>query len=63
MRLPKSIRFRTAFALAFLVTLMWLATAAVTTRQLSGEMDEVFDSALQETGQRILELAVIDVLR
>lgn len=62
MRLPKSIRFRTAFALAFLVTLMWLATAAVTTRQLSGEMDEVFDSALQETGQRILELAVIDVL-
>jgi len=62
MKLPRSIRFRTTVALAFLVMLMWLATAAVTTRQLSGEMDEVFDSALQETGQRILELAVVDVL-
>jgi two-component system OmpR family sensor kinase len=25
-------------------------------------MNEVFDSALQETGQRILQLAVIDIL-
>jgi two-component system, OmpR family, sensor kinase len=57
-----SIRFRSALILSLLVTVMWLATALVTARILTDEMDEVFDSALQETGQRVLELAVIDVL-
>ena len=51
-----------ALILSLLVTAIWLATAGVTARILTGEMDEVFDSALQETGQRVLELAVIDVL-
>lgn len=57
-----SIRLRTAIALSLIVTLLWLATAAVTARLLSSELDEVFDSALQETGQRILQLAVVDIL-
>lgn len=57
-----SIRIRAAVALSLLVTALWLSTAALTARLLSSEMDEVFDSALQETGQRILQLAVIDVL-
>jgi two-component system, OmpR family, sensor kinase len=34
----------------------------VTARLLTSELNEVFDSALQETGQRILQLAVVDVL-
>lgn len=59
---PASIRFRTAVALSMVVTLLWLAAAAATSRLLLREMSEVFDSALQETGQRILQLAVIDVL-
>lgn len=59
---PASIRRRTAVALSLGITLLWLATAAMTSRILSNEMGEVFDSALQETGQRILQLAVIDVL-
>lgn len=62
MKLPTSIRFRAALSLSLVVTLLWLAAAAVTSRLLSNEMSEVFDSALQETGQRILQLAVIDVL-
>lgn len=62
MKSPASIRFRTAVALSLGVTLLWLATALVTARLLTAEMAEVFDSALQETGQRILQLAVIDVL-
>ncbi len=62
MRGAPSIRFRAAVALSLVVTLLWLASAALTTRVLTGEMNEVFDSALQETGQRILQLAVIDVL-
>jgi len=59
---PASIRLRTALVLSGIVTLLWLATAGLTARLLSDEMDEVFDSALQETGQRILQLAVVDVL-
>jgi len=57
-----SIRLRSAAALSLTVTLIWLGTAAVTARLLTSEMGEVFDSALQETGQRILQLAVVDVL-
>lgn len=57
-----SIRIRSAVALSLIVTALWLATAVLTAKLLSNEMDEVFDSALQETGQRILQLAVIDVL-
>ena len=57
-----SIRLRSAAALSVIVTLIWLGTALVTSRLLTSELDEVFDSALQETGQRILQLAVVDVL-
>jgi two-component system OmpR family sensor kinase len=59
---PGSIRIRSAIALSLIVTALWLATALLTARLLSAELDEVFDSALQETGQRILQLAVVDVL-
>jgi two-component system OmpR family sensor kinase len=57
-----SIRLRSAAALSLIVTLIWLGTAFVTARLLTSELNEVFDSALQETGQRILQLAVVDVL-
>lgn len=57
-----SIRLRSAAALSVIVTLIWLGTALVTARLLTSELNEVFDSALQETGQRILQLAVVDVL-
>lgn len=62
MRGPASLRLRTALALSLLVTAIWLGAALVTFRLLKAEMDEVFDSALQETGQRILQLAVVDIL-
>lgn len=57
-----SIRLRSAILLSGIVTLLWLGTAMATLRLVSEEMAEVFDSALQETGQRILQLAVVDVL-
>lgn len=59
---PKSIRMRTALILSVLVTALWLAAAGITARILSHEMGKVFDAALQETGQRLLQLAVIEVL-
>ncbi|MES2968797.1 MAG: ATP-binding protein [Pseudomonadota bacterium] len=57
-----SIRIRSAVALSLIVAALWMATAALTAKLLSNELDEVFDSALQETGQRTLQLAVVDVL-
>jgi two-component system OmpR family sensor kinase len=62
MRSAASIRVRAVVALSLVVTVLWLAAAGITSRMLTNEMGEVFDSALQETGQRILQLAVIDVL-
>lgn len=59
---PNSIRVRTALILSVLVTALWLGAAGITARILTVEMGKVFDAALQETGQRILQLAVIEVL-
>jgi len=44
------------------VTVLWVAAASVTSTILRHEMDEVFDSAMQETAQRILPLAVLDII-
>lgn len=57
-----SLKLRAALTLSLVVTLVWLVAAAATARLLAKEMNEVFDSALQETGQRVLQLAVIDIL-
>ncbi|MBB98981.1 MAG: two-component sensor histidine kinase [Rhodobacteraceae bacterium] len=62
MRGPRSIQLRLALAISLGVTLLWMAAATVTATILSHEMDEVFDSALQETAQRILPLAVMDIV-
>jgi two-component system, OmpR family, sensor kinase len=45
-----------------LLVCLWLAVAFVTSLVLRHEMNKVFDTALQETAQRILPLAVVDVV-
>jgi two-component system OmpR family sensor kinase len=40
------------------VTLLWLGAVAVSTAVIMHEINEVFDSALQETAQRLLPLAL-----
>lgn len=62
MKGPGSLQGKLALGLGLGLTLVWLATALVTATLLRGEMDEVFDSALEETAQRILPLAVLDIL-
>lgn len=62
MTLPRSLQGRLALSLGALLTVLWLAAAAMTGALLRHEMDEVFDSALQETAQRILPLAVVDII-
>jgi two-component system OmpR family sensor kinase len=62
MRVPRSIQARLALLIGVAVTVLWIAAASVTSTILRHEMDEVFDSAMQETAQRILPLAVIDII-
>lgn len=62
MRLPKSLQVRLGLSLGLLLTVLWIAAASVTAVMLRGEIDDVFDSALQETAQRLLPLAVVDIV-
>ena len=62
MRWPRSLQVRLALLLGLLLTVLWVAAATVTAVNLRHEMDEVFDSALQETAQRLLPLAVVDII-
>jgi two-component system OmpR family sensor kinase len=58
----RSIQARLALLIGVAVTVLWIAAASVTSTILRHEMDEVFDSAMQETAQRILPLAVLDII-
>ena len=58
----RSLQARLALIIGLCVTVLWAGAAVVTANQLRHEMDEVFDSTLQETAQRILPLAVRDII-
>ncbi|WP_415182997.1 ATP-binding protein [Phaeovulum sp.] len=62
MKAPHSLQSRLALSLGVLLTLLWIAAAWGTSVVLRNEMGKVFDSALQETAQRLLPLAVLDIL-
>lgn len=62
MRLPRSLQARLGISIGALLTLLWIAAASVTAIVLRHEMQEVFDSTLQETAQRLLPLAVLDIV-
>jgi two-component system OmpR family sensor kinase len=62
MRRPRSLQARLALSLGVLLTLLWIAAASVTAIILRQEMNAVFDAALQETAQRLLPLAVVDIV-
>ena len=59
---PSSLQVRLGLSLGLVLTILWLAAATVTAVIVRGEMDEVFDSALRETAERILPLAVTDIV-
>lgn len=60
--LPRSLQVRLALSIGILLTVLWTATAALMGLILQHEMDEVFDSALQETAQRLLPLAAVEIV-
>lgn len=62
MRAASSLQRRLAIGLAIAITGMWLIGTLAAGLIARHELDEVFDSALQETAQRLLPLAVIDII-
>ncbi|WP_347309681.1 ATP-binding protein [Defluviimonas sp. SAOS-178_SWC] len=62
MRWPASLQARLGLSVGLVLTLLWLLAATVTAVIVRGELDEVFDSALRETAERILPLAVTDIV-
>lgn len=62
MTAPKSLQWRLSLWLGLSIALVWAVAAAVTAQNLRHQMDEVFDSELAETGQRLLPLAVRDII-
>jgi two-component system OmpR family sensor kinase len=62
MRWPASLQARLGLSIGLVLTVLWLLAATVTAVIVRGELDEVFDSALRETAERILPLAVTDIV-
>jgi two-component system OmpR family sensor kinase len=62
MSLPRSLQARVGLSVGLILTVLWVGAATTTALLLREEMDEVFDSALRETAERILPLAVTDIV-
>jgi hypothetical protein len=62
MTMPRSLQMRLGVSLGILLTLLWIAAAAVTAVMLRHEMDRIFDSSLQEAAQRLLPLAAVEIV-
>lgn len=63
MRPIRSLQLKLSLGLAAGVTVIWLAAALAGTFVVRHELDEAFDSALQETAQRLLVLVSGELLR
>lgn len=59
---PRSLEARLALGLGLALSVLWLAATAWTVVYLRHELQRVFDSALQETAQRLLPLAVTEIV-
>ena len=59
---PDSLQGRLALSLGLTLTALWLAATTWTATDLRREMGAVLDSALQETAQRLLPLAVTEIV-
>lgn len=57
-----SLQRRLGLGLALGVALFWLAATVIAGLVVQHELDEAFDSALEETAQRILPLAVLEIV-
>ncbi len=62
MRRTPSLQRRLGIGLAFAITATWLVGTLAAGLIVRHELDETFDSALQETAQRLLPLAVMEII-
>jgi len=62
MRPPRSLQGRLALWLGFLLTLLWIGATSVTAIIVRQSLEQTFDASLQVTVQRILPLAVLDII-
>lgn len=62
MRRPRSLQGRLLLSLGAVLLVIWVGAAWATAVLLRHEIGEVFDSSLQETAQRLLPLAVLDIV-
>ncbi|NIJ41681.1 two-component system OmpR family sensor kinase [Parvibaculum indicum] len=62
MRRPYSLQARLVLSAGLVLTVLWLLTATVTSVIIRADMNEVFDSALRETAERILPVAVTEIV-
>ena len=62
MKMPCSLQARLGLSVGIVLAVLWVLAATVTAVIVRDEMDEVFDSALRETAERILPLAVTDIV-
>lgn len=62
MRAVRSLQARLLLAIGSLLLVIWLSAAWATAVLLRHEIEEVFDPSLQETAQRLLPLAVLDIV-
>ncbi|MCK7548399.1 ATP-binding protein [Marinobacter koreensis] len=59
---PVSLQRRLGVGLTILLASLWLAATGIAGFVVRSEMYEVFDSALQETAERLMPLAVMEIL-
>jgi two-component system OmpR family sensor kinase len=62
MNSPVSLQRRLSLGLTLGISLLWLIGTFAAGLAVRGELNEAFDSALQETAQRILPLAVLEIV-
>ncbi|GAA3899349.1 ATP-binding protein [Halomonas cibimaris] len=62
MKRAPSLQRRLSLGLTLGVSLLWLAATAATTLIVGHALDKTLDSALKETAQRMLSLAVVEII-
>ena len=62
MRRLRSLQGRLLLTLGTVLLVIWIGAAWATAVLLRHEIEKVFDSSLQETAQRLLPLAVMDIV-
>jgi two-component system, OmpR family, sensor kinase len=61
-KILQSLQGRLGLSIGVLLTALWIVAAYSTALIVRNEMNEVFDSALKETAERILPLAVVEIV-